>query len=145
MAGIKGSLGINTATASAVANSPNPDKAYHYVRRGDEGGVASVVDEPIDELEVERRKALSALTVEEEKKLLHRVDWHLMPLCALLYLIKNLDANSVCLYEITSSYPSIHPPISPFSPLTEVPPGLQCANHEQRHIGEHHDTVGTDI
>ena len=35
------------------------------------------------------------LTRAEEKKLMRRVDLHLMPLCALILMVKNLDANNV--------------------------------------------------
>jgi hypothetical protein len=35
------------------------------------------------------------LTAEEEKRLLRRVDWHLMPLCSLIFLFKNLDSDNV--------------------------------------------------
>ncbi|SPO02601.1 uncharacterized protein DNG_05274 [Cephalotrichum gorgonifer] len=44
------------------------------------------------DLELMRNRGL--LTYEEEKKLLRRVDWHLMLLCALIFLVKNVDANN---------------------------------------------------
>ncbi|KAL1986810.1 hypothetical protein VTN96DRAFT_5463 [Rasamsonia emersonii] len=40
-------------------------------------------------------RARAALTAEEEKRLLRRIDWRLMPLCSLMFLLKNVDANSV--------------------------------------------------
>lgn len=43
----------------------------------------------------ERMKDRSLLSYEEEKKLLRRVDWHLMILCALIFMVKNVDANNV--------------------------------------------------
>jgi hypothetical protein len=43
----------------------------------------------------DRMKDRGLLTYEEEKKLLRRVDWRLMPLCALIFLVKNVDANNV--------------------------------------------------
>ncbi|KAI0186088.1 major facilitator superfamily domain-containing protein [Xylaria flabelliformis] len=43
----------------------------------------------------ERMRARTALTAEEEKKLLRRIDWHLMPLCSLIFLFKNLDVDNV--------------------------------------------------
>ena len=35
------------------------------------------------------------LSYEEEKRLLRRVDWRLVPMCALIFLIKSLDVNNV--------------------------------------------------
>lgn len=43
----------------------------------------------------ERMKNRVLLSYEEEKKLLRRVDWHLMLQCALIFLVKNVDANNV--------------------------------------------------
>lgn len=42
-----------------------------------------------------RMKGRELLSYEEEKKLLRRVDWRLMPLCALIFMVKNIDANNV--------------------------------------------------
>lgn len=42
-----------------------------------------------------RMRARALLTVDQEKKLLRRMDWHIMPLCALMFLMKNLDSNNV--------------------------------------------------
>jgi hypothetical protein len=49
----------------------------------------------IDGYDHERMKDRSLLTYAEEKKLLRRVDWRLMPLCAIIFMIKNIDANNV--------------------------------------------------
>ncbi|KAH8601958.1 major facilitator superfamily domain-containing protein [Bisporella sp. PMI_857] len=49
----------------------------------------------ISGFEAERMRARTLLTSEQEKKLLRRIDWHIMPLCALMFLMKNLDANNV--------------------------------------------------
>jgi hypothetical protein len=43
----------------------------------------------------ERMKDRNPLSYGEEKKLLRRVDWHLMILCALIFMVKNVDANNV--------------------------------------------------
>lgn len=42
-----------------------------------------------------RMKDRTLLTYEEEKKLLRRVDWHLMLLCSIIFMVKNVDANNV--------------------------------------------------
>lgn len=43
----------------------------------------------------ERIQARLLFTPAEEKKLLRRIDWHLMPLCSLIFMFKNLDSNNV--------------------------------------------------
>lgn len=55
----------------------------------------SVDDSDSNTEEALRRQALSALTPAEEKKLLRRIDWHLMPLCSLIFMFKNLDVDNV--------------------------------------------------
>ncbi|CAG9988296.1 unnamed protein product [Clonostachys byssicola] len=45
--------------------------------------------------ELTREAALTALTAEEEKRLLRKVDWRLIPLLCTLYLVKKLDENNV--------------------------------------------------
>ncbi|KAI0469650.1 major facilitator superfamily domain-containing protein [Xylariaceae sp. FL0804] len=42
-----------------------------------------------------REAALTALTVEQERKLVRKVDWRLVPLLCLLYLVKKLDESNV--------------------------------------------------
>ena len=39
--------------------------------------------------------ARTALSAEEEKKLLRRIDWHLIPLLAIMYMVKTIDAANV--------------------------------------------------
>lgn len=45
--------------------------------------------------ELTREEALTALTAEEEKRLLRKVDWRLIPLLCMLYLVKKLDESNV--------------------------------------------------
>ncbi|KAK8043163.1 major facilitator superfamily domain-containing protein [Apiospora phragmitis] len=45
--------------------------------------------------EYERSRLRQLLTPEEEKKLLRRTDWHLMPLCSIIFMFKNLDSDNV--------------------------------------------------
>ena len=52
-----------------------------------------VDDEAVDEFS--REAALTALTADEERKLIRRVDWRLVPLLCMLYLMKKIDENNV--------------------------------------------------
>lgn len=115
-------------TSQVVAASAEPTQSsqpsssddhlthLHLVRRGED---AAVTDEDNDNdndndntdangnsqmrttipgYDAHRMRARAALTAEEEKRLLRRIDWRLMPLCSLMFLLKNVDANSVCTY-----------------------------------------------
>ncbi|EGX88261.1 pantothenate transporter, putative [Cordyceps militaris CM01] len=48
---------------------------------------------PIDDDDVARLRA--SLTREQEKKLVRRIDWHLLPLLSVLYMVKTIDAINV--------------------------------------------------
>lgn len=52
-------------------------------------------NEEATDAEAQRTLARAFLTPAEEKKLLRRIDWHLMPLCSLIFMFKNLDADNV--------------------------------------------------
>ncbi|KAI0014490.1 putative pantothenate transporter [Xylariaceae sp. FL0662B] len=84
-------------TATKAADDPSSSSAgreFHRARRGEVTGNISS-DESIGGYDAERMQARTALTAEEEKKLIRRVDWHLMPLCSLIFMFKNLDSDNV--------------------------------------------------
>lgn len=56
---------------------------------------ASNDDSTTSDIELSREDVLTALTVEQERELLRKVDWRLIPLLCLLYLVKKLDENNV--------------------------------------------------
>ena len=82
----------STAISAPVIEDPNG--GLHYARRGsianDEGASGQ-----IEGYDAERMRARTLLTAEEEKKLLRKVDWHLMTLCSIMFLLKNIDADNV--------------------------------------------------
>ena len=70
----------------------------HFAQRGADVDLAKVgvnTDSDIDGYDAERMRARSALTTEEEKKLMRRVDIRMMILCSLIFLIKNLDSANI--------------------------------------------------
>ena len=67
----------------------------HFVRRG-VGAVDSDVDpSEIQGFDVERMRGRTLLTAKEEKKLLRRIDWHIMPFCSFMFMLKNMDAQNI--------------------------------------------------
>lgn len=74
----------NEAATSAVA----------YARRGeliDEETAA----EGADGFDAERMRGRSLLTAAEEKALMRRVDWRMMTICSILFLLKNIDSDNI--------------------------------------------------
>jgi hypothetical protein len=67
----------------------------HYVPRGQEVADDALSTDSIIGYEAEQMRARALLTYDEEKKLLRRIDWHLMPLLAIAFLLKNIDSANV--------------------------------------------------
>lgn len=82
------------ADALESSEVSSPGDTFHRARRGEVAGDLSS-DENVDGYDAERMRARTALTAEEEKKLLRRIDWHLMPLCSIIFMFKNLDSDNV--------------------------------------------------
>ncbi|KAK2732143.1 major facilitator superfamily transporter [Colletotrichum kahawae] len=76
-------------SALSVDETPSFHLKFRTAIRGEEGENAFGVDE-----EISRETALTALTAEEERKLIRRVDWRLIPLLSMLYLMKKIDENN---------------------------------------------------
>ncbi|KAI0841201.1 putative pantothenate transporter [Hypoxylon sp. FL0890] len=85
---------IIPSEAIVDSSSSSVNDGFHHVRRGEIADDASG-DENIDGYDAERMRARTALTADEEKKLIRRIDWHLMPLCSLIFMFKNLDSDNV--------------------------------------------------
>jgi hypothetical protein len=81
---------VDLSVSPSPHRNDNEIEHFHYVRRGqvlDDDAVS----EDIVGFDATRMKARTALTYEEEKKLVRRVDWHIMPLVSIMFLLKNLD------------------------------------------------------
>lgn len=75
-------------------NSASKPSGLTYARRGEEVDDATVA-QGVDGFDAERMRDRSLLTAEEEKKLMRRVDWRIMTVCSLLFLLKNLDSDNI--------------------------------------------------
>ncbi|KAK4935342.1 hypothetical protein LTR10_023604 [Elasticomyces elasticus] len=80
--------------ATSTAVGPAQHGVLHYARRGEPVEDASSIDSDIVGFDADKMKGRSLLTESEEKKLMRRVDWHLMTLCSIMFLLKNIDANN---------------------------------------------------
>ncbi|CEL00784.1 hypothetical protein ASPCAL00380 [Aspergillus calidoustus] len=84
----------NEITETPVPQAePSSHHSFKTAKRVDKQ-VDVVYNGPTVDDEIAREAALTALTAEEEKKLIRRVDWHLVPLLCLLYLMKKIDESN---------------------------------------------------
>jgi hypothetical protein len=83
------------AVTTALEPSHLDNTHLHYVKRGQEVSDDAGFTDSIIGYRAEQMRARSLLTYEEEKKLLRRIDWHIMPLCAIAFLLKNIDSTNV--------------------------------------------------
>ncbi|VUC22202.1 unnamed protein product [Clonostachys rosea] len=82
-----------TGDRNAEASASKPS-GLTYARRGEEVDDATVA-QGVDGFDAERMRDRALLTAEEEKKLMRRVDWRIMTVCSLLFLLKNLDSDNI--------------------------------------------------
>lgn len=81
-------------TNAKAAPQTSDGGAFHYAARGTAAdGLSS--SESISGFDSDRMRDRTLLTAAEEKKLLRKIDWHLMPLCSIIFMFKNLDADNV--------------------------------------------------
>lgn len=108
----------DAATTSDVDESIDHDeRQFRCVRRGEALPEASSSQETIAGYDAELMSDRTLLSVEEEKKLLRRIDWRLMTLCSLLFMFKNLDSQNVrAIHE--PALPMMTMPNNPFRQLT---------------------------
>lgn len=91
----------NSTLAEADSGSSSSSDGLYRATRGEISDLKG--DEVIQGFDAERMRARTALTAEEERKLIRRIDWHLMPLCSLIFLFKNLDVDNVRMSSSVSS------------------------------------------
>lgn len=84
---------INPTLDSSSDTARKDDDAHPHAagvtlaRRGEE--VSSLSD--VDGYDAARMRDRALLTAEEEKALMRRVDWRMMTMCSMLFLLKNID------------------------------------------------------
>ncbi|KAK7431305.1 hypothetical protein QQZ08_002076 [Neonectria magnoliae] len=82
-----------------TASSENTQKqasstGLTFARRGEQINDATIT-EGADGFDAERMRDRSLLTADEEKALMRRVDWRIMSVCSLLFLLKNIDSDNI--------------------------------------------------
>lgn len=79
-------------------------------------------------------RARATLSSDEEKKLIRRIDWHLLPLLAVMYMVKTIDASNV---QYLSCFALMLPGLG--CSLLYQQTGFKRAHHGPRHTQEYYD------
>ncbi|GMF71980.1 unnamed protein product [Aspergillus oryzae] len=85
----------NVISEQSSVHDDRKDNTLHYASRGQALSDESTGAGDIAGFDAEWMRARTSLTADEEKKLLRRVDWHIMPLCAIMFLLKNIDSENL--------------------------------------------------
>ncbi|KAE8347645.1 hypothetical protein BDV24DRAFT_146467 [Aspergillus arachidicola] len=85
----------NIVSEQSSIHDDRKDNTLHYASRGQALSDESTGAGNIAGFDAEWMRARTSLTADEEKRLLRRVDWHIMPLCAIMFLLKNIDSENV--------------------------------------------------
>ena len=94
-------VSASTTTPSSLSDIrtdlDHPDDSEEtltFAPRGEQVNEETVAKD-VDGFDAERMRARSLLTAAEEKALLRKIDWRLMTVCSILFLIKNIDADNI--------------------------------------------------
>ncbi|KAL2679217.1 hypothetical protein Neosp_009984 [[Neocosmospora] mangrovei] len=87
----------SSVSAPIYSSTEEPSREQHFkvVARGDPLSSSDDVRGEITGYDDSLMRARAALSSTEEKKLLKRIDWHLIPLLAIMYMVKTIDASNV--------------------------------------------------
>lgn len=90
---------VSTAPADSTSDSSRddtrqPSDGLTLARRGQQIN-ESLSPQDVDGYDVSRMRDRALLSAEEEKALMRRIDWRMMTICSLLFLMKNLDADNI--------------------------------------------------
>ena len=85
-----------TPKVSSADELPIPGKAnVHYVDRSKNDILPEDENRAIPGYDANLMRLRATLSSAEERKLLRRIDWHLLPLLAVMYMLKSVDASNV--------------------------------------------------
>lgn len=90
---------VTATPADSTSDSDHNDTRHAsngltFARRGEDID-DSFSNEHIDGYDTTRMRDRALLTSDEEKALMRRIDWRIMTICSLLFLMKNLDADNI--------------------------------------------------
>ncbi|KAF2731715.1 MFS general substrate transporter [Polyplosphaeria fusca] len=84
----------STTASTSVAEDTYGTDGIRFAHSGS-AATEENLGKTIDGFDPERMGARTLLTAQEEKRLLRKIDWRLMSLCSVMFLLKNIDADNV--------------------------------------------------
>ncbi|KAH8895549.1 MFS general substrate transporter [Thozetella sp. PMI_491] len=87
---------------SSAQSTEDKESPLHFAQRGKDLNDSDASNDIVG-FDTERMRARSALTSQEERKLLRKIDLRIMTLCSILFLFKNMDANNLSNARIMNS------------------------------------------
>lgn len=95
---LPGGIDSLSDTASKDHSDSPEDKSSNagltFARRGEQVG-ESLADGDVDGFDAARMRDRALLTADEEKALLRRIDWRMMSLCSIIFMMKQLDTDNI--------------------------------------------------
>lgn len=89
-----GTDSLSDTASKDDSSGPDPKEGLTFAKRGEQVGEA-FDNRDVDGFDADRMRDRALLTAAEEKALLRRIDWRMMGICSLLFLMKNLDADNI--------------------------------------------------
>lgn len=100
-----GVIGLTREHSRSFGNEPHlpSDNNMHFVSRKENGSLHEYEDHIIPGYDANLMRARASFSSAEETRLLRRIDWHLIPLLAIIYMVKSVDFTNVCglLYPVS--------------------------------------------
>ncbi|KAF5649335.1 glucose ribitol dehydrogenase [Fusarium sp. NRRL 52700] len=95
----KGQRAVDEKTQHVIPDSsygePPVKRHYNTVTRGESLPSSDDINDHIVGYDGRIMGARTRLSSQQEKKLLRRIDWHLIPLLSVMYMVKSIDASNV--------------------------------------------------
>ncbi|KAE8370147.1 major facilitator superfamily domain-containing protein [Aspergillus caelatus] len=86
---------IKSSNISIDESSGQGRRNVHYVNRTEHDSLPEYEGDVIPGYDATLMRARASLSSAEEKRLLRRIDWHLIPLLAVMYMLKSVDFTNV--------------------------------------------------
>lgn len=129
---------VREISVLSLDETPSLHHKFKTATRGEERTNAPGVGPSVDG-ETSRETALTALTAVEERKLIRKIDWRLIPLLSMLYLMKKIDENNVSSQRFLG--PDVDSQHDWYILTRKFRTGLQCPHYEQGNGRKHTHTA----
>lgn len=84
-----------TFVTGSIESSDIEKKHLHIIHRSDALLDDTIAAESITGYDPILMRARATLSAEQEKKVIRRIDWRLIPLLSIMYMVKSIDATNV--------------------------------------------------